>query len=58
MEEIVENVTNTIRCSWMKWREATEVLCDKNSTIKGERRILLNYHEVKNAVWIRVLEVK
>lgn len=38
-KRILEDVACSIRCGWMKWWEAIEVLCDKKSTIKDKKML-------------------
>ena len=42
--EIEEDVNHRIKGWWMKWRSASEVLCDRRIPIKLKGKILQDYH--------------
>ena len=42
--EIEEDVNHRIKGRWMKWRSASEVLCDRRIPIKLKGKILQDYH--------------
>lgn len=51
---IVGDVVNWVRCSWTGWREATGVLYDEKSSVKGEKEVLQDCREASNGAWIQV----
>ena len=38
--DIDEDVSHRIKAGWMKWRQASGVLCDKKGTTKAKRQVL------------------
>jgi hypothetical protein len=38
--DIDADVCHRIKAGWMKWRQASGILCDKRGTTKAERQVL------------------
>ena len=51
---IDEDVNHRIKAGWMKWRQASGILCDKSAT-KAKRQVLQDGGSTRNVVWRGVL---
>ena len=58
-EGIDEDVNHRIKAGWMKWRQASGILCDKRvpQKLKGKakRQVLQDGGSTRNVVWRGVL---
>jgi len=46
-----KDIMHRIKCGWMKWREASSVLCDRRIPI----RLKSKFYKADDDVWIRML---
>jgi hypothetical protein len=52
--DIDEDVSHKIKAGWLKWRQASGVLCDPGAT-KAKRQILWDCDLTDHVVWSKIL---